>query len=172
MLQTLRNESSWNVISTTYHWRPTNLVGNNFNILLWTNHPCTLRMKAKSVRVFITTCQITRYYLPKPIILNTNTDNLQTSEVINATGVLNLREITQFQIHKKQRQGQSPLLGLQVIYGWSGKYTAQMCRNSVRLAVKVGNNVEKRVRISLTNQTKRRKNEYISMGYLSEEVQK
>lgn len=46
-----------------------------------------------------------------------------------------------------------------------------MCRDSFRPAVKVGN-VEKRGRISLTNHTNRRGNEYISVGYLSEEVHK
>jgi hypothetical protein len=38
--------------------------------------------------------------------------------------------------------------------------------DSVCPAVKVGNNVEKRGRISLTNQAKRRENEYIKYGTL------
>jgi len=46
-----------------------------------------------------------------------------------------------------------------------------MCWDSFRPAVKVGN-VEKRGRISLTNQTNRRENECVSMGYLSEEEHK
>jgi hypothetical protein len=62
--------------------------------------------------MFNTICQITRHYLPEPVILNTNTDIVQTSEVLNATGVLMLCEITQFKIQKEIKdRAISPLWG-------------------------------------------------------------
>jgi hypothetical protein len=73
------------------------LVGINFNIRLRTNHPSTLRMKAKIL-------SNVQYHLSKYTTLSSeirNTEHqhriVQTSEVINATGVLLLAIRTQSQ---------------------------------------------------------------------------
>jgi hypothetical protein len=129
ILQTLKNQFSWNMVSTTYYWISTSVVDLNFSILQRTNLSSTLRMTAEiSLESLVPSVKLHGIIFWKAVILNTNTDVLQTSEVIKATAVLMLSEITKFQTHKRDR-ARSPLWSPQAltvgIYDSSGKYTAQ-----------------------------------------------
>jgi hypothetical protein len=76
------------------------LVDLNFSILERTNHPLTLGMKAEgSIESLVPFVKLHGIIFRNAVRLNTNTNVLQTSDMINATAMLMLCEITQFQIH-------------------------------------------------------------------------